>query len=290
MTLADALILAKGFKMEAASNRIEIARIANFDKAIAQSVPTQMTILSFSISKNIGSDVIANTTKLQPYDQIYVRVTPEFEYQQKIHIGGEVLYPGDYVITTKDEKLASLIDRAGGLSRYAYPKGARLYRKEDGIGDVLLDLDKALKKKNSKYNYILRKDDSIFIPAIKDLVVLQGEFGYPNVNKPENLYVPYSAGKNARYYIKTYGAGYSPVASKRKIYVIQPNGMVQKKNPPIEKGSTIVIPEKVKKPQKEPRVRNPNGSDNLYKVLNATVGSITSVLTMYLLIQTILKN
>lgn len=290
MTLADALILAKGFKMEAASNRIEIARIANFDKAIAQSVPTQMTILSFSISKNIGTDAVANSTKLQPYDQIYVRVTPEFEYQQKIHIDGEVLYPGDYVITTKDEKLASLIDRAGGLSRYAYPKGARLYRKEDGIGDVLLDLDKALKKKNSKYNYILRKDDSIFIPAIKDLVVLQGEFGYPNINRPENLYVPYSAGKSARYYIKTYGAGFSTVAGKSKVYVIQPNGMIQKKNPSIEKGSTIVIPVKEKKPKKEPKVRTANGSDNLYKVLNATVGSITSVLTMYLLIQTILKN
>jgi hypothetical protein len=242
-----------------------------------------MTILSFSISKNIGNDVIANTTKLQPYDQIFVRVTPEFEYQQKIHIGGEVLYPGDYVITTKDEKLASLIDRAGGLSRYAYPKGARLYRREDGIGDVLLDLEKALKKKNSKYNYILRKDDSIFIPTIKDLVTLQGEFGYPNINKPENLYVPYSEGKSPKYYINTYGAGYSPKADKHKTYVIQPNGMVQKKNPPIEKGSTIVIPEKVVKPKKEPKLREPNTNGGLAKAINATIGTLTSVLTLYLL-------
>ncbi|QQR98114.1 MAG: SLBB domain-containing protein [Sphingobacteriales bacterium] len=54
MTLADAIILSDGFKMEAASNRIEIARVANFDKAISQSVPTQITILSYSIGKNIG--------------------------------------------------------------------------------------------------------------------------------------------------------------------------------------------------------------------------------------------
>ncbi|MFN8238270.1 MAG: SLBB domain-containing protein [Chitinophagales bacterium] len=119
MTLADALILAQGFKMEAASNRIEIARIANYDKAISQSVPTQVTILNYSISKNIGKDPVANSIKLQPYDQIYVRPTPEFEYQMKVTIKGEVLYPGDYVLTTKDERLASVIERAGGLTCFA---------------------------------------------------------------------------------------------------------------------------------------------------------------------------
>jgi len=147
MTLADALILAKGFKMEAASNRIEIARIANFDKAISQSVPTQVTILSYSISKNIGKDPVANAIKLQPYDQIFVRGTPEFEYQTQVEIKGEVLYPGAYVLTTKDERIASVIERAGGLTRYAYADGARLYRTEEGIGNVLLDLDRAIKSK-----------------------------------------------------------------------------------------------------------------------------------------------
>lgn len=295
MTLADALILAQGFKMEAASNRIEIARIANYDKAIAQSVPTQVTILSYSVSKNIGRDVTANSIKLQPFDQIYVRSTPEFEYQMKVTVQGEVLYPGDYVLTTKDERLSSLIERSGGLTRFAYADGARLNRTEDGIGDVLLDLDKAIKNKTSKYNYVLRKGDVIKVPAIKDLVSLRGEFNYPSDKKPENLYVPFNEGKDAKFYIDKYGAGFSDSAFRRKTYVIRPNGQILgthrslfgKNYPKVEKGSTIVIPKKPAKSKKEAKNKNPA---TFYKALNATIATTTSVVTLLVLILTILKK
>ncbi|MBK9793931.1 MAG: SLBB domain-containing protein [Sphingobacteriales bacterium] len=294
MTLADALILAKGFKMEAASNRIEIARIANYDKAISQSVPTQVTILNYSISKNIGKDPVANSIKLQPFDQIYVRPTPEFEYQMKVTLKGEVLYPGEYVLTTKDEKLSSLIERAGGLTRFAYADGARLTREEDGIGNILTDLDKALKSKNSKFNYVLKKGDVISIPAIKDLVSLRGAFNYPADKKPENLYVPYTEGKDAKFYIYKYGAGFSDSAQKRKTYVIRPNGQILgthrsffgKNYPSVEKGSVIVIPTKIPKEKKE-KMKNPNSGLILQKAVTGAIGAITSVLTLYLLYQTV---
>lgn len=294
MTLADALILAQGFKMGAASNRIEIARIANYDKAISQSVPTQVTILNYSISKNIGKDLVANSIKLQPYDQVYVRPTPEFEYQMKVTIKGEILYPGEYVLTTKDEKLASVIERAGGLTRFAYADGTRLTRSEDGIGNILTDLNIALKNKNSKFNYVLKAGDVIEIPAIKDLVALKGEFNYPAEKKPEHLYVPFTDGKDARFYINKYGAGFSDSASRRKTYVIRPNGqilsthrtMFGKKFPNVEKGSVIVIPTKTYK-EKKRRVRdNSNSGEILRKAVTGAVGAITSVLTLYLLFQT----
>lgn len=295
MTLADALILANGFKMEAASNRIEIARIANFDKAIAQSVPTQITILSFSISKDIGADEVANTVKLMPYDQIYVRPTPEFEYQSKVNISGEVIYPGDYVLVAKDEKLSSLIERAGGLTRFAYPNGARLYRKTDGIGYVLMDLDKAIKRKNSKYNYILNKGDSIVIPTIKDLVALKGEFNYPSSSKPESLFMPFSSGRGFKYYIKTYGAGYGKEAKRLKTYVIYPNGKIQKgRKSSIEKGSTIVIPKKaVKEKKKEKEIDDEKGSEaryNAVKTINIMIGTIASAITTTILLMSLIKK
>lgn len=290
MTLADAIILAQGFKMEAAANRIEIARIANYDKAIAQSVPTQVTILSYSISKNVGKDPVANSIKLQPFDQIFVRPTPEFEYQSKIMIKGEVLYPGEYVLTTKDERISSLIERAGGLTRFAYPDGATLNRTENGIGYVLLDLNKAISNKNSKYNYVLRKGDIIEVPAIKDLVTLKGQFNYPADKKPENLYVPFNEGKDAKFYIYKYGAGFSDSAYKRKTYVIRPNGqiirthrsMFGKVYPKVEKGSTIVVPEKIAK-VKNKRTRSGDTGARLSKAVNASIGTITSILTLYLL-------
>ncbi len=296
MTLADALILAQGFKMEAASNRIEIARIANYDKAISQSVPTQVTILNYSISKNIGKDPVANSIKLQPYDQIYVRPTPEFEYQMKVTIKGEVLYPGDYVLTTKDERLASVIERAGGLTRFAYADGARLYRTEDGIGDILTDVSKAIKYKTSKFNYVLKKGDIIDVPAIKDLVALKGQFNYPAEKKPEHLYVPYTEGKDAKYYIYKYGAGFSDSAYRLKTYVIRPNGQVLrtrrsmfgKNYPKVEKGSTIVVPSKEAKIKKDKtRVSSGEAGQRLQKILTATISAISSVLTLYLLFLTV---
>lgn len=295
MTLADAIILAEGFKMEAASNRIEIARIANYDKAISQSVPTQVTILNYSISKNIGKDPVANSIKLQPYDQIYVRPTPEFEYQMKVTLKGEVLYPGDYVLTTKDEKLSSLIERAGGLTRFAYADGARLYRTQEGIGDILTDVNKALKYKNSKFNYVLKAGDIIEIPAIKDLVALKGQFNYPAERKPDHLYVPFTEGKDAKYYIYKYGAGFSDSAYRRKTYVIRPNGqilgtkrsMFGKNYPKVEKGSIIVIPSKEFKPKKEKRVKDGEAGQRLQKAISATIGTISSVLTIYLLYLTV---
>lgn len=299
MTLADAIILADGFKMEAASNRIEIARIANFDKAIAQSVPTQISILSYSISKNIGNDSLANNIKLQPYDQIYVRPTPEFDFQNKINISGEVMYPGDYVLTAKDETLASLIERAGGLTRFAYPNGARLYRKTDGIGNVLLDLEKALKRKNSKYNYILMKGDSIIIPVMKDLVVLQGEYNYPAKSKPENLYMPFSEGKNYRYYISTYGAGYAKAAKRSKTYVIYPNGKIQiARKAIIEKGSTIVVPPKPEKKKKnddsnltpEQMEAKSRMRDASVRNIRIMVGTIASAISTTILLMSLIKR
>jgi protein involved in polysaccharide export with SLBB domain len=298
MTLADAIILANGFKMEAASNRIEIARIANFDKAISQSVPTQITILNYSISKNIGKDVIANTVKLQPYDQIYVRPTPEFDYQSKVTISGEVLYPGDYVLISKDERISSLIERAGGLTRFAYTNGARLYRKTDGIGNVLMDLDKAIRRKNSKYNYILLKGDSIIIPTMKDLVAMQGEFNYPIENKPENLYMPFSSGKGVKYYIRTYGAGFGKGAKRFKTYVIYPNGKVQKaRRATVEKGSTIVIPKKGEKKKKKDEKLSPEEEEskttNKYtavKTINIMISTIASAITTTILLMSLIKK
>lgn len=295
MTLADALTLAKGFKMEAASNRIEIARIANYDKAISQSVPTQVTILNYSISKNIGIDPVANSIKLQPYDQIYVRPTPEFEYQSKVLVKGEVLYPGEYVLTTKDERLSSVIERAGGLTRFAYADGMRLNRKEDGIGNVLTNLSVALKNNSSKFNYVLKPGDSIVIPAVKDFVALQGAFNYPSDKKPDNLYVPFTENRDAKFYIYKYGAGFSDSADRLKTYVIRPNGQILgthrslfgKNFPKVEKGSVIVIPERPNK-VKEKKVKSSNVG-GLQKVITATIGTITSVLTLYLLYLTV-KN
>jgi len=82
--------------------------------------------------------------KIKPYDQVFVRQAPEFELQQNIQLGGEVVYPGTYTLTDKQETILSVIQRAGGLTDAAFPRGATLVRMEDSLGRVILDLDKAI--------------------------------------------------------------------------------------------------------------------------------------------------
>jgi hypothetical protein len=57
-------------------------------------------------------------------------------------------------------------------------------------------------------------------------VALRGAFNYPSKEKPENLYVPYTESRDAKFYINKYGAGFSDSAMRRKTYVIRPNGQI----------------------------------------------------------------
>ena len=46
-----------------------------------------------------------------------------------VQVTGEVLYEGDYALTEKSERLSDLIKKAGGVTPFAYIKGARLSRR-----------------------------------------------------------------------------------------------------------------------------------------------------------------
>ena len=65
---------------------------------------------------------------LQPYDQVYVRRSPGYQEQANVDITGEVLYDGTYALTNKSERLSDLVKKAGGVTPFAYVKGAKLIR------------------------------------------------------------------------------------------------------------------------------------------------------------------
>ena len=66
---------------------------------------------------------------LQPFDQIFVRENTDYEEPVNIVLSGEVKYPGTYSLLSKNEKIASVIQRAGGLTNYAYMDGVKMFRK-----------------------------------------------------------------------------------------------------------------------------------------------------------------
>lgn len=314
MTLADALMLVDGFLISAASNRIEIARISNFQDAIINSEPTQVSIEILEINRDFVTDPIANGYLLKPFDQVFVRRIPDFDLQRKIFIDGEVKYPGAYVLK-KNEKLSAIIDRAGGLTEEAFPFGTKLNRKMGNKGQLIVDLKKAMRRPGSKYNYILKDGDRIFIPAIENLVTLRGQIDYPfeesdmkrlvllsdsvtveeylALTPEKKVNVPFTSGKRAKYYIKKYGSGFGKYSKRKDTYVVLPNGHVKGARgtifgriyPKVMEGSEVVVPRKPLKVKKQRGTGDVSGMSKFTAVIQGVLGSITTTLTLYLLLK-----
>jgi protein involved in polysaccharide export with SLBB domain len=290
MSLADALILAGGLKYSASNHRIEIARIANFEESVTEDVPLKIEILSLDISIDLSNDATANEFKLQPFDKVFVRETPGFDFQEQVYIGGEVRYPGLYVLTSKDEKVTSLIERAGGLTEYAFIGGARMDREKDNLGNVIMNLERAMRRPNSKFNYILREGDAVYVPREKDLVTVTGKIAYPYIDADSTVNVAYTSGKRAKYYVKNYATGFTKQSKKRDTYVVYANGQVKQAKhffgikfyPKVERGATVHVPEKIKR--RSARPPKTERSFDPMRFTEAILSAATSAITLYLLI------
>ncbi|MBB3048802.1 protein involved in polysaccharide export with SLBB domain [Litorivivens lipolytica] len=66
--------------------------------------------------------------KLQPRDRVSVFQHPDWRNDLTVKIAGEVLFPGSYAVQ-RGETIKDVIERAGGLTEYAFPEGAVLSRK-----------------------------------------------------------------------------------------------------------------------------------------------------------------
>ena len=86
---------------------------------------------SLKISHTLGNS--ASKFVLNPFDEVFVRSSPNYELQQFITLQGQVLFPGVYGLEKKDDRLSDLIKRAGGLNKQAYPEGAKLIRTNNNI-------------------------------------------------------------------------------------------------------------------------------------------------------------
>src|SRR6185295_14356367 len=65
---------------------------------------------------------------LQAYDNVLVLRQGEWSLQRTVVLSGQVKSPGRYSLRSKTERLAELIERAGGLTKEAYPGGIQFYR------------------------------------------------------------------------------------------------------------------------------------------------------------------
>jgi protein involved in polysaccharide export with SLBB domain len=125
MKLEDVIQMAGGFKEGATPNRIEISRRIKNSDAMSASARTAEV---FTVNVDANLKVIGDNFLLKPFDVISVRNSEGYQVQKHVKLEGEVLYPGIYTITNKNERISDLIKRAGGLTPTAYVEGASLKR------------------------------------------------------------------------------------------------------------------------------------------------------------------
>lgn len=270
MTLEDIVITAGGLKDAASLVRVDISRRMKDNKG-THAIDTVGENFSFGLKDGFIVDGEPGFV-LEPFDQVFVRRSPGYSEQKNVVVNGEILYEGEYSLNYKNERLSSLIKRAGGLTSFGYARGAKLtrvaneheikrmqnvidmMRKElgeslanslmlelDSVFTVGIDLEEALKKPGSNADIVLREGDVISIPEMTSTVKINGAVMMPNT-------VTFQKGKNVRYYLNQAG-GYSQNAKKTKKFIIYMNGEVTKvksRSHKVEPGCEIVVPNKVK--------------------------------------------
>lgn len=271
LKLRDVVLKAGGLRESADILHAEVARLhgsAVRDRRI--DVPPERTVDILHVE--LGADWLEDDEVflLEPHDRIAIRRLPWWQLQRTVSLRGEVLYPGQYVLESPDERLSSVITRAGGLKPTAYAEGARLVREKDGIGNVALDLEKALEDPGSDQDAVLEQGDDILVPTQQNVVKVVGAVNYPTSIVWEN-------GKGFGDYVGRAG-GYADGADKWKSHVVYANGMSEGINrfwfdPDVKPGSTIVVPTKP-----------PETGDSKLETLREISGILASVATVWLVI------
>jgi len=141
LSVSDLILLAGGFKENASQSRIEINRRLSSNEKLNENNITE--ILTFDFNQNLKESPII----IKPFDQIIIRKNPNFYVQQYARVEGEVMYPGKYAISSKNERISDLMNRSGGFKNMAYLKGATLIRLTE-FAELKSDLTKKIKNLN----------------------------------------------------------------------------------------------------------------------------------------------
>ncbi|WP_291910789.1 SLBB domain-containing protein [Chitinophaga sp. CB10] len=276
MHLEDLILLAGGLNDAASTQHIEVSR--RIRNGVYNPQDTVKAIVQyFDINKDLSSNPDAQHFVLLPFDEVSIRRSPVYSTQANVSIGGEVVYPGDYTINTRSERISDLIKRTGGLRPEAYAEGAVMLRKtfiNEGDSLILanklevfinklqdssdiarvkqavsrheqllgINLDQIIKNPGSKYDLLLEEGDVIRVPKKLQTVQLFGEVYFPKK-------VRFDHGYSFRDYIHGAG-GFTAQALKRRSYIVYANGEVKNTKkvlffnsyPRVKPGAEIYVP------------------------------------------------
>ena len=261
-TIEDLIIQAGGTTEAASMAKVDVFRRIIDPEAITGSEKIAETF-SFAVQDGFVIDD-QNNFHLQPYDEVFVRKSPAYSEQRNVKISGAVNFTGTYAMDNQNYRLSDLVKAAGGLSSWAYAKGARLQRQmteeekkqresalkasqiqlyeESMRAEKSYDMAKADSILNLKLNLgdtypvAINLDKAIEEPGgVNDVQLREGdELIVPQFSNTVKISgevrypisINYEKGKSLSYYIKRAG-GYADRAHKSQAYAIYMNGSVK---------------------------------------------------------------
>lgn len=123
MRVSDLLRAGGGLSDAAYAIDAELTRYA-----IVNGQSRETELISVDLGALLRGDVSADIS-LQPYDYLNIKELPQWSEQESITLMGEVVFPGNYPIR-QGETLSSVLQRAGGLTNFAFPQGSVFTREE----------------------------------------------------------------------------------------------------------------------------------------------------------------
>jgi protein involved in polysaccharide export with SLBB domain len=257
MSLEDLIVKSGGFKEGASPKRIEISRRVTNSNVLSTAA---LTARVFQVDVDKDLKLVGNKFILQPFDIVSVRSETGYELQRQVRIEGEVLYPGTYTVVRKNERISDLVERAGGLTALAYPKGASLKRPGPGTKPAAkneLDNKTEELEKFKKFQRLQRNaNDStevdeevvrnVYVGINLDKILANPGSDYDlTLEEGDTIRVPkqlqtirvsgevlspnsiiYDKGKGFKAYISEAG-GFSDKSLKRRSYIAYANGSVK---------------------------------------------------------------
>ena len=284
ITMRDLVLLGGGLREGAYLKEAEIARLPATRGSAATATTIRVPLDStYLFERRAGAEYFgapglpapadgAPEVELQPYDNVLILQQPSWELQRIVTLLGEVNFPGQYALKSRSERLADLIDRAGGFTAEAYPEATVFQRRKGAVGRVAIDVPEAMRHRNSPENMVLVDLDSITVGQRSAIVSVRGAVNAPNV-------VAYVSGKNLRYYVGQAG-GQARESDYKRAFVTQPNGKREATNarwylpdrvPKPLPGSIVVVPQ-----------RDPLDRTNYVQTFTALAPILASLATMYL--------
>ena len=160
-TIEDFILQAGGLTDAASTARVDVSRRIS-DPGATQASDEIANMYSFMVKNGLVVDGDRSFT-LEPYDEVYVRRSPAYQPQRNVLIEGEVLFPGNYALTTKNQRISDLVKAAGGVTDQAYVRGARIERvmteDEKFRNRQVLDLVR-LKGQNSGLDMVMQDEEA----------------------------------------------------------------------------------------------------------------------------------